>query len=200
MSSIAKMDLLLGKLEGTAATYLSDLGFRPQSYDDLKNVMEARFKDLKTPQMYRVALEQITQKPSEELTAFADRISECAEKGYPGDATLRLQCAVQAFFRGAKDREAARIVINGIKPKSVHEAAIAMFETRQNLNVGSLPSREVRAVQQEAPRNKEAPVRKQWTPQEKVAYYLSGIERSVYKLEKKTPDRNYQSRNDRPQQ
>ena len=113
-------DRLLDCLGGKALEFVSEQ--RITSYKHLRKQLTRRFGSREQPISARRQLQYVRQKEGESLEEFSQRVHFLAMDGYPGarETTIH-QMAIEAFLRGCRDKDAARVAMDK-EPRDVYKA------------------------------------------------------------------------------
>ncbi len=141
-TSHQKVEKLIACMRDKAVEYLETLS--PDmlyEYQNLVQELNRRYSHKEPARVCRYQLCFIQQKEGEYLNDYADRVQMLATDGYPGVAAHSVQSiAVDAFFRGCKDKLAAMIVM-GSKPCTLSQAVSRLEDAVQDqIFLGITPS------------------------------------------------------------
>ena len=94
----------------------------PSSYEELRKYMKRRFSKKEEASSARRQLQYVRQMENESVEEFAERVHFLTMDGYFKSSTNIIdQIGTEAFLRGCKEKDAARIVIEK-NPRTINEA------------------------------------------------------------------------------
>lgn len=142
-----KLERLLSCMREKAVEYIET---RPSSvrhsYKYLIRDMKRRYGVREPATASRRQLAYVKQEEEEDLEEFAERVHKLAIDGHPGVKDSSVQSiAVDAFFRGGKEKLAAVLAI-GSKPRTIQKAVRKMKEAIQDQKTIGKPFGSIRQV------------------------------------------------------